>query len=117
MYKFNREWIAQHVQYLHDLLLKFPDKITLEIIPQQDQFPVNFEVINGEYVFFQKAEKAEKQGGVVLHDQELAEKLIAYIDRNFSSTCPKHLKGAKNVAKWFEERTINLRWGAFDVTT
>lgn len=104
MYKFTREWVAQHIQYLHDLLLKFPDKITLELIPQQDQFPVNFEVINGEYVFFQKAETADEQGGIILHDRELAEKLMTYITRNFSAACPKHLKDAQNVAKWFEER-------------
>jgi transcriptional regulator with XRE-family HTH domain len=104
-YAFNREWITQHFQYLHDLLLKFPDKITLEIIPQQERFPVNFEVINGEWVLFQKAHIIDaKQGGLVLHDKELAEQLITYIARNLSSKCPKHLKGPKNVMKWFEER-------------
>ncbi len=103
-YEFERKWVTQHVQYLHDLLLKFPDKIMVEIIPHQEQFPVNFEVINGEWVLLHKAETAGEQGGIVLHDQELAEKLMTYIDQNLSSQCPKHLKGAKNVAKWFEER-------------
>lgn len=104
MYEFERTWVTQHVQYLHDLLLKFPDKILGEIIPYQEQFPVNFEIINREWVFLYKAETTDEQGGIVLHEQELAGKLMTYIDQNLSSQCPKHLKGAKNVAKWFEEQ-------------
>lgn len=104
MYKFKRTWVTQHVQHLHDLLLKFPDKILLEILPHQEQFPVNCEVINNEWVLLQKTEIADEQGGLVVDDKELAEKLLAYINRNLSSTCPTHLKGAKTVAKWFEKQ-------------
>jgi transcriptional regulator with XRE-family HTH domain len=101
---FPREWVVRHVQAFQALLLEFPEKITAAVIPQREQFPLNVEIINGEYVTFQKAETADEGGGIILHDRELAEMLRAYIQRNISSGEPSRLKGAKNVAKWLEKQ-------------
>lgn len=103
---FPREWVQQHIQHLHDLLLKFSQKIVLDLVPGPERFPVNFEVINQKYVFVQKTQSIDEQGGIVLHDQELAYKLLAYIRRNVLSTCPPRLQGAQNVAEWLKERFL-----------
>jgi hypothetical protein len=101
---FPREWVVRHVQAFQALLLKVPEKTTITLVPHKDQFPVKVEIINGEYISFQKAETADEKGGVILHDRELADMLLAYIDRNISSGCPAPLKGATNVAKWIEKQ-------------
>ncbi len=110
---FPREWVVRHVQAFQALLRKFPENITAAVLPHRGRFPVNVEIVNGEYVSFQKAETAGEKGGVVLHDRELADTLLAYIDRNISSGCPTRLKGAKNVVKWLEEqyRTLSKQQG------
>ncbi len=101
-YTFNREWITRHLHYLHDLLVKFPDKLTLDLISQPAPFPINLEVINWEYVFFRNTDATEQEGGVVLHDRELAEALRTYVDRNFLSNA-KQRKESHDVITWFEE--------------
>ena len=103
-YTLPRELVVQHFQNLHDLLLKFPEKITLELIPQQEPFPVDMEVINGEWVFFQQPETTGEQGGTVFYDQEFAQKLMTYIDHNISSKCPAQRKDSGNVAKWIQKK-------------
>ena len=100
---FPHEWVKRHVEAFQTLLLKFPEKIAVTVIPHRDQFPVNVEIINSEYVSFQKAETADESGGILLHDRELADKLRAYIHRGISSGDHKPLKGAKHVAKWIEK--------------
>jgi hypothetical protein len=101
---FPREWVVRHIQTFQTLLLKFPEKITAAVLPCREQFPVNVEIINGKYVAFQKAEMTDEKGGIILHDRELADMLLAYINRNISSGCPTQLKGAKNIAKWLENQ-------------
>ncbi len=101
---FSREWVIRDMEAFQALLLKFPEKITVAVLPQREEFPVNIEIINGEYVSFQKSESTDEQGGIVLHDRELADLLLAYIDRNISCGCPTQLNGAKNVATWLEEQ-------------
>lgn len=105
-HSFPREWVQQHFQHLHELLLKFPQKIVLDVVPGAARFPVSFEVINQKYVFFEKTEMVEDQGGIVLHDQELARKLLAYIRRNVLSSCSDKLQGAENVVQWIEKHFL-----------
>ena len=101
---FPRDWVVRHLEAFQTLLSTFQKNITAAVIPHREQSPVNVEIINGEYVFFQQAETADEKGGIVLHDRELAEVLTAYIDRNVFSGCPNNLKGAENVAKWLEKQ-------------
>ncbi len=100
---FHREWIRQHVHYFCGLLHKFPEKITVELVPQQERFPVNVEVINGEWVFFQKADTLDTPKGIILQDRELADTLMSYVSRNLSARCPEALQGAQNAARWIQE--------------
>ena len=100
---FPHEWVKRHVEAFQALLLKFPEKIAVTVIPHRDHFPVNVEIINSEYVSFQQAETADESGGILLHDRELADKLRAYIHRGISSGDHKPLNGAKHVAKWIEK--------------
>ncbi|GAK60103.1 hypothetical protein U27_07091 [Candidatus Vecturithrix granuli] len=106
-YTFHREWIRQHFRYLHDLLLKYPGKMTVELIQQPEIGPVNVEVMNGEWVILEKTVMAGDCGGIILHDKQLAEKLMAYIDRNLLATCPPQFKDSANLITWLEELTID----------
>jgi hypothetical protein len=101
---FQREWVIRHVQAFQNLLLEFPEKITITVIPSRKRFPINIEIINGEYISLQKAETVNEKGGLILHDRELADTLQAYIDLNISSGCQTKLEGAQNVAKWLEKQ-------------
>ncbi len=104
VYTFNKDWINQHLQYSHDLFLEFHDKITLETIPSAERILVNFLVIDREFVAFENSQTYGEQSGIIIQDKELAQELITYFERNLSAKCPEHLKGAKNVARWFEEQ-------------
>ncbi len=106
-YTFHREWIKQHFRYLHDLLLKYPDKITVELIRQPEIGPVNVEVMNGEWVILEKTDMTAAYRGIILHDKQLAEKLITYIDRNLLAACPPQLQDSSSLITWFEELTID----------
>ena len=101
-HSFSREWITRHKQAFQDLLLKFPEKITTTLLPKRERFPINIEIINGKHMTFQKAETADKKGGIILHDSELAGMLLAYIDRNILSACPTRLEGGTKVVDWLE---------------
>ncbi len=102
--EFTREWVQEHFQYVHDLLVDTSNPITMDILPAPVTIKVNFEVINRCIVFFEQIGATEEEGGIMLQDQELAEALLAYVERNLSATCPEHLRGAENVALWLEER-------------
>lgn len=103
-YTFPREWIKQHVHYLHDLLLTYPEKMTVEMIECQGSLPVNVEVIDREWVLLQKNETTGEDGGIILHDTQLAEKFIFYIERNLLATRPPALQGSNHSIRWLEER-------------
>ncbi|GAK59534.1 hypothetical protein U27_06519 [Candidatus Vecturithrix granuli] len=103
-YTFPHAWVVRHVQAFQSLLLKFPEKITVAVIPSREEFPVNVEIINGEYVSFQKAATDDEKGGIILHDKAVADTLLAYIERTIASRCPTPLKGAQNVARWLEQQ-------------
>jgi hypothetical protein len=85
---FTQEWIDEHLDYLHELLRTFPEKIILDAVPHQEKFPISLEIINHEKIFLQNADVHEF-GGVVLHNQEVAGKLITYIERNYAVSQPK----------------------------
>ncbi len=76
---FEKEWVELHFQYVRELLSKFSKTMTMEILPSPEQIPVNFEIIDREFVLFEKDGKADKEGGIALHDKELAEKLLTYV--------------------------------------
>jgi transcriptional regulator with XRE-family HTH domain len=102
---FKEEWIEAHFQYVKQLLSKSSDTITMAILPSPEQLPVNFEIVDREFVLFEKDRKTtDKEGGIALHDKELAEKLGAYVERHLSAKCPEPLKGSQNVVKWLDER-------------
>lgn len=103
-YTFPHKWVSRHVQAFHSLLLKFPEKITVVVVPHQEEFPINVEIINDEYVSFQKAVVDDERGGIILHDRTVADRLLAYIERTIAVRCPDHLKGAQNVARWLEQQ-------------
>ncbi len=103
-YTFSREWIGQHFHYFHELLLKYPQKVIVEMIGQQHTLPVTIEVVDRKWVLLQKYDLTNEDGGIILHDTELAEKLMAYIDRNLLATSPPQLQGSKHIIKWLEER-------------
>lgn len=106
-HQFEERWTKQHFQHIHDLLLESPKKITMEIIPLVEPIRINVEIVDREMVFIVKSKGDE--GGLVLQDKELAEALLSYVERNLSAKCPEHLKGARNVAKWIEERFLKSR--------
>jgi transcriptional regulator with XRE-family HTH domain len=103
-YTFNRSWLAQHFSYLSNLLLEFPEKISLELIRQNEPFPVNIEVISGEWVLLQKNEIVNDQQGVILHDKQLAARLLAYVDRNLLAQRSTELTDPQQMISWFQER-------------
>ncbi len=102
--KFERAWTEEHFAYLHQLLLKMPDVISMEILPLPVEFPVNFEIVDRKILFFEKFRKGDDEGGIVLKDEALAQNLLQYVERHLSANCPENLKGALKAAKWLEER-------------
>lgn len=101
---FESAWTTQHFRYFHDLLLEASEKIAIEIVPSPEEFPINFEIIDNEWVFIENVSAEDIVGGLVLHDKDLAKKLIKYIGKNLLPECPEQLKGTTNVAKWFKEK-------------
>lgn len=81
----------------------------MDVIPLPEDFPVSLEIINKEILPFRKSKRGLNEGGLVIQDKELAEALLAYVDRNLSAKCPEHLKGARNVAAWLEDRFLKQR--------
>lgn len=102
-YQFSREWVRRHVQAFQALLLKFPDKITVAVLPERDQFPVNIEIVNAEYIFFQQAATVDQKGGGFLRDRALADLLRTYLERQVAAGVPAHMTGAGNIAAWLEQ--------------
>ncbi|PIE33196.1 hypothetical protein CSA56_12795 [candidate division KSB3 bacterium] len=103
-HRFPPEWIKEHATAFQKLLSKFPGKMTPTVLPHREGFPIEVEVINREYVVFQKAGTAGEAGGIALRDQGLAEALLAYIFRNIVSEGSASLAGAQNVATWLEQQ-------------
>ncbi|PID58128.1 hypothetical protein CSB45_05425 [candidate division KSB3 bacterium] len=99
-HSFSREWILRHKQAFESLLLDFPEKITTTVLPGKEDFPIELEIINRKYVVFQKAETAGEKGGIIVHDGELADMLLAYIERNILSVCQSRLAGGTRVLDW-----------------
>lgn len=105
-YVFEREWTEQIFRYVHHLLTESPYKISMDVIPSPEDFPVSLEIINQEILLFRKSKRGLNEGGIMVQDKELAQAFVAYLERNLSAKCPEHLKGARNVAKWLEERFL-----------
>ena len=101
-YPFSEEWVQQHFQFVYNLLSE--DKISMEIEPVTERSLVAIELIDHEFVRFEKTDRSDIEGGIALQDEELAQGLLGYITRHLSSMCPEDLKGAQNLAKWFEEQ-------------
>jgi transcriptional regulator with XRE-family HTH domain len=100
---FKKEWITRHFHAVHDLL-DSSDKIAIALLPMPEQIPVNVEIVDQEFVCIESTMKDGNTGGLILHEKTLAQKLRIYVERNLLARCPEHFKGARNVAKWLEER-------------
>lgn len=100
---FERTWTEQHFHVVSELFTDSSDKITMELIPAPEQFPVNVEIVDREFVFVETMENDKDTGGIIFQDKELAQELLQYVERNLSAICPEHLKGTQNVVKWLEE--------------
>jgi transcriptional regulator with XRE-family HTH domain len=105
---FTREWTEHHFQYVHDFLGETSDTTSIEVVPLPAQFPVNFEIIDREFISIGNVEEATTRG-ILIHDPELARELMAYIERNLTAHCPESLKGAKNVTKWLEAQFMEKK--------
>ena len=100
-YPFSREWRREHIGYFRELLRAFSGKIVLEVISQQEELPVYVEVINHEKIFLQNVE-THTQGGLMLHDKRLAEKLLSYIKRHYMTSLPHPPEKGRNRVEWLE---------------
>ena len=103
-HEFPHEWVSRHVQTFRAFLRKHPEQITALIFKNEEEFPINIEIIDGEYLTLQKADMADEDGGIIVHDQELVEMLRTYIRRNISLASMTQISGAHNVEDWLAKQ-------------
>ena len=103
-HEFPHEWVSRHVQTFRAFLRKYPEQITALIFKNEEEFPINIEIIDGEYLTLQKADMADEEGGIIVHDQELVEMLRTYIRRNISLASMTQISGAHHVEDWLAKQ-------------
>ncbi len=107
----SKEGRHQHFQHVSALLCDSPRNFSVDILPEPEQLLVNIQILDRKIVCLQNVYEFDEQGGLLLHDEELAQELIAYYERKLLAKIPEHLQGEKNVLQWFKKKIFDTDTG------